>query len=117
MNRKFCGLGSRGLMLALGLFIAGCGNVHAGIRALWAVNDGEKIAHDSLSSPLRKANSVWDGTTVRLLASRNEIVAFQVVVEADAGGIKGLSAGLKELRLEGGKERSSSMLPRPTRAR
>lgn len=90
---------------ALVLFLGGCGEAAAGVRALWAVNDGEKIPHDNLTSQLRKANSVWDGNTVRLLAARNEIIAFQVVVEADARGIRALSASLPELRIEDGKDR------------
>ncbi len=76
----------------------------AGIRTVWAVNDGEKIAHTDTTSPLRSSNAVWDGLKVKLLAARNEIVAFQVVVEADANGIEALSAGLKEIRLSGGSE-------------
>ncbi len=91
------------IQLALVLMLACCGDAAAGIRSVWAVNDGEKIAHDNLNSPFAKANSVWDGKTVRLLAARNEIVAFQVVVEADAGGIKALSASLAELQRAGGK--------------
>ena len=31
----------------------------------------------------RSANSVWDGTTVRLKAARNEFAGFQLVVESD----------------------------------
>ena len=34
--------------------------------------------------PGRSGNSVWDGTGIRLFGARNEIVAFQVIVEADA---------------------------------
>jgi hypothetical protein len=92
-------------MLAIAMLVMACGEAAAGVRALWAVTDGDKIAHDALNSPLRKRNSVWDGNTVRLVAARNEIVAFQVVVEADSNGIKALSAGLAELRSEGGKDR------------
>jgi len=105
MGKKRRGIGVGGWALAFAIILAGCGEAWAGIRALWAVNDGEKIAHDNLASPLRKANAVWDGNTVRLMAARNEIVAFQVVVEADAAGINALSARLQELRLEGGKDR------------
>ena len=105
MQKRVYGIGIAGWVLTLGLILAGCGEVEAGIRAVWAVSDGDKIAHDNLSSPLRKANSVWDGNTVQLLTCRNEIVAFQVVVEADTGGIRTLSASLPELRLEGGNDR------------
>ncbi len=104
-------MGTGGWMLALVLVVAGCGEAAAGVRSIWAINDGEKIAHDNLSSPLKKGNSVWDGRTIRLLAARNEIVAFQIVVESDAGGINALSAGLAELRFEGGEARIAYQQP------
>ena len=72
--------------------------VEAGVAAAWAVNDGEKIARDATASPWKARNSAWDGSTVTLFAARNEIVAFQVVVEADASGIAALSLALPELR-------------------
>jgi hypothetical protein len=70
----------------------------AGVAAAWAVNDGEKIERDDLAHPARRGNSAWDGTTVKLFGARNEIIAFQVVVEADESGIGALRVGLKELR-------------------
>jgi len=94
-----------GWLLMLVLSVAGGGKAEAGVRSIWAVNDGEKIAHDNLNSRLKKANSVWDGHTIRLLAARNEVIAFQVVVESDSGGIGALSAAIPELRLEGGETR------------
>ncbi|HET6899360.1 MAG TPA: hypothetical protein VFK70_13470, partial [Vicinamibacteria bacterium] len=70
----------------------------AGVSRLWAVNDGEKIEQDDLASPLRARNSAWDGKTVRLFAARNEVVAFQVIAQADDRGIRALTAALPELR-------------------
>ena len=61
---------------------------------MWAVSDGEKVERDDRAHPLKARNAVWDGRTVRLAAARNEIVAFQVIVEADAAGIRALSASL-----------------------
>ena len=69
---------------------------------VWAVSDGEKVERDDRAHPLKARNAVWDGRTVRLAAARNEIVAFQVIVEADAAGIGALSASLPELRRRGG---------------
>jgi hypothetical protein len=111
MNNRGWGMGTRGWILTLALAIAGCGEAGAGVRSIWAVNDGEKIAHDNLGSPLKTGNSVWDGHTIRLLAARNEIVAFQIVVEADAGGITAMSAGLPEVRIEGGDARITYRQP------
>lgn len=69
---------------------------------VWAVNDGEKVERDDLSNRNRASNSAWDGRRIKLFGARNEVVAFQVVVEAGAGGINELRAALPELKLRGG---------------
>jgi len=74
----------------------------AGVRAVWAVTDGDKVAHDVRDQPLRARNAVWDGRSVRLFAARNEVIAFQVIVEADESGLGAVSMTLPELRLKGG---------------
>jgi SSS family transporter len=87
------------LLVALG---GGAAPAAAGVRAVWAVSDGEKVERDERAHPLTAKNAVWDGRTVRVAAARNEIVAFQVIVEADEAGIRALSAALPELRRRGG---------------
>lgn len=77
----------------------------AGVAAVWAVGDGEKVEQDDLSSPLESGNAAWDGARVRIFGARNEVIAFQVVVEADGSGLEALGAALPELRLRGGTER------------
>jgi hypothetical protein len=72
-------------------------NAEAGIRRVWAVNDGEKIERDAVDHPTRLRNSAWDGRTVHLFGARNEVIAFQVIVQADARGIDRLSLRLPEL--------------------
>jgi len=76
----------------------------AGVAAVWAVSDGEKVERDDRAHPLKAKNAVWDGRTVRLAAARNEIVAFQVVVEADRAGLGKVSGSLPGLRRRGGTE-------------
>ncbi|HEY8150852.1 MAG TPA: hypothetical protein VIK51_18240, partial [Vicinamibacteria bacterium] len=85
--------------------------VEAGVARVWAVSDGEKIEQDDLASPLRARNSAWDGTTVRLFGARNEVIAFQVMVQSDARGIQALTAALPELRQRGGKGRIAYAAP------
>jgi len=51
----------------------------AGLHAVWATTDGEKVARDTSVQSLRARSSVWDGRTIRLFAARNEVVAFQVI--------------------------------------
>src|SRR5438128_2569559 len=71
--------------------------------AIWAVSDSEKIEQDDLNHPRKLSNSVWDGKRIKLFGARNEIIAFQVIVEASGAGIKQLSASLPELKLKGSK--------------
>jgi hypothetical protein len=87
----------RRALFAAALLLLGADPARAGVRAIWAVNDGEKIAPDERESAFKAGNSTWDGKTVKLFAARNEIVAFQLVVEADAQGIETLTVALPEL--------------------
>jgi hypothetical protein len=77
----------------------------AGVARVWALNDGEKVERDDLQSSYAASNSAWDGRRVHLFGARNEILAFQVIVEADPAGIQALTASLPELRLRGAKDR------------
>ncbi|HJQ24210.1 MAG TPA: glycoside hydrolase domain-containing protein [Blastocatellia bacterium] len=72
------------------------------IASIWAVNDGEKINRDDLKSPYKAANSVWNGQRIKLFGARNEVVAFQLIVESGAAGIQKLKVSLPELSQEGG---------------
>jgi hypothetical protein len=83
----------------------------ASVRHLWAVNDGEKIERDDLDNPNKKSNSAWDGHKVKIFGARNEIIAFQVIVEADEDGINQLTVALPELRRQNGSTRNKNMEP------
>jgi hypothetical protein len=87
------------------LALACASPARAGVAALWAVGDGEKIAPDATASPLASGNAAWDGRAVRLFGARNEVLAFQVIVQADGAGIDRLSVALPELRQRGGSAR------------
>jgi hypothetical protein len=80
-------------------------------RAIWAVSDGEKIERDELNSPYKGGNSVWDGKRVKLFGARNEIIAFQLIVEAGDSGVNRLSAALPELRFKDGRQRIAYRAP------
>jgi hypothetical protein len=69
----------------------------AGIQAIWAVGDGERIERFDRNNPLKNSNSVWDGEKVTLFGARNEIIAFQLIVESDLAGIGALTASLPVL--------------------
>jgi hypothetical protein len=73
----------------------------AGEIAVWAVHDGEKVKRDDRQNANKARNAIWDGARIKLVAARNEIVAFQVIVEAGATDIERLSAALPSLRASG----------------
>ncbi len=70
----------------------------AGVRAIWAASDGEKVGREDRADPHRKSDTLWNGRSIHLFGARNEIVAFQVIVEADAKGLEGVQVALPELK-------------------
>jgi hypothetical protein len=89
-------------LFVLMLLFAACASITTSAQGIWAVNDGEKVDREDLSNPNKRANSVWDGHKVKIFGARNEIIAFQLIVEAGRDGIKQLRVGLPELRQRGG---------------
>jgi len=75
---------------------------NSGISAVWAINDSEKIDKDDLQNSYKASNSVWDGHSIKIFGARNEIIAFQLIVEANARGIDKLSVAFQELKLRSG---------------
>ncbi|WP_164821274.1 glycoside hydrolase domain-containing protein [Paenibacillus koleovorans] len=73
-----------------------------GVTSIWAVNDGEAVKRDDLNNPNKTGNSAWDGSKVKLFGGRNEVLAFQIIVESGSGGIEELSATLPSLNRIGG---------------
>jgi hypothetical protein len=71
---------------------------------LWAVSDGEKVKQDESRHHAKASNSVWDGKRISIFGARNEIVAFQIIVEGGLDGIGALSVSLRALRSAGGGE-------------
>src|ERR1700752_4717275 len=100
-------------LFALALVLS-ASRAHADIRHVWAVNDGEKVERDAADHPLRSRNSAWDGKVVRISGARNEIVAFQIIVEADGRGIKALSLRLPSLGSPAGRIVYRAPAPDPT---
>jgi hypothetical protein len=94
---------ARALLAAL-LVIVAAAEAGAGVRRAWAVNDTEKIAQDDVASPLAARNSAWDGKCIRIFGARNEVLAVQVIVEADAQGIGALALKLPGLRHRNGRD-------------
>jgi hypothetical protein len=83
-------------LLAVGFVLLAI-QAEAGVRRVWAVGDGEKIERDATNHPASARNSVWNGRAIHLFGARNEIIAFQVIVEADPRGIRALSIAVPGL--------------------
>lgn len=74
-------------------------NLAAGIVRVWVVDDGEKVLRYDLEHPLADSanNSVWDGTRIRLRAARNEIVAFQLILQSGVDGVQDVDVTISDL--------------------
>ena len=70
------------------LILAGSSPLDGAVVGVWAVGDGEKVFRYEADHPSRNGNSIWDGKTIKLRGLYNEILAFQVIVEADSQGAK-----------------------------
>jgi hypothetical protein len=82
--------------------VAAASLVAAPARAarVWAIDDGERVGRDAVGSALATGagNPVWrPGAPIRLFAMRDEVVAFQVVVEADASPLEGVTVEVDPL--------------------
>ena len=104
-------------LLLMLLLAAATAQAAPGLRAVWAVDDGEKVFQDDLAHPLKSGgagNSVWNGTTVSLFGARNEIIAFQVILEANSEGAPTVNVVVSDLvGSEGGTIAGSHPLPLP----
>jgi len=98
------------------LVVGLCATSQAGLQATWAVDDGEKVFQDELNHPLKSGgagNSVWDGSKARLFAARNEVVAFQLILQADAAGASQVDVHVSDLVNGAASIRGSHPLPPP----
>ncbi len=78
------------------------GLLPAGLKAVWALNDGERLSSVLAEGRSRQDNVVWNGCYVDLVAVRDEVVAFQVVLEAGGSGQRDLQVSMSELSHQDG---------------
>jgi hypothetical protein len=85
-------------MAVAGFVLVSCGKP-SGIARIWAIDDGEKIKQEDIINPLASDvnNSVWKNNTVNIFGGRNEIVAFQLILQADAQGAKNINVAISDL--------------------
>ncbi len=75
----------------------GFGQSH--LSAVWAVDDGEKVRQDDLQHWAKSSanNEVWNGSSISLFGAINEVVAFQVILEAAGSPASNVTVALDSL--------------------
>jgi len=68
---------------------------YCAITDVWAVGDGEKVYRYEARHHSKESNSVWDGRKISLKGLYNEVLAFQVIVEADSFGAKAVEVSVE----------------------
>lgn len=70
------------------------------LTAVWAGEGGDKIAQEELRASADAnavINSVWDGSKIQVFGAKNEMVNFNVVLEAATSNAANVSVSLGEL--------------------
>jgi hypothetical protein len=69
------------------------------LARVWALGDSEKVRKFDLNHPLaqNESNAVWDGERISLIAARNEVVAFQLILQSDRSGADGVDVFISDL--------------------
>jgi hypothetical protein len=68
--------------------------IQAQIVGIWAVGDGEKIFKNEMNHPAKDQNSIWNGDRIHLRGLYNEVLGFQIIVEVDSTGARGLEISM-----------------------
>ncbi len=75
-------------------------NAPSGIHRIWAIDDSEKIKQEDLNNPLAidPNNTVWKNNAVNIFGARNEIIAFQLIIQADSSGVSQVNVEISNLK-------------------
>src|SRR5579862_1578101 len=91
--------------VCLGFTGAMISSASSAISAVWANEGGDKVTRDELratANPNSVLNSVWDGTMIRQFGAKNEVVSFNVILEASTQSATNVSVALSHLVGPGG---------------
>ncbi|MFI3138462.1 MAG: DUF6067 family protein [Methylococcaceae bacterium] len=84
----------------------------ANIQAIWANDGGDKVTQDELrvSKPNGHAviNTLWDGKKIRLFGAKNEVVNFNLIMEAPSKTASNVAISFNTLTEPGGATIQSS---------
>ena len=70
-----------------------------GIKRIWALDDGEKIRREDVTNSLASdpENALWKEGNINIFGARNEIIAFQVIIEAEKNGAQKVNMSISDL--------------------
>jgi hypothetical protein len=99
MASDISGISIAFVMGLVAMLFVGIGAANAGISRIWAVDDGEKVKKTDNDHPLATSpdNPVWNGSKISLFGAKDEIVAFQLIIEADASEANNVDVSLDSL--------------------
>ncbi len=75
------------------------------LSAVWANEGGDKVAQEEVRAsedPGSVINSVWDSSSIKIFGARNEVVNFNLVLEAANEDVPEVSVSLENLTGPGG---------------
>ena len=89
----------RFLVLANVIFAVMSCKAPTGVERVWAIDDGEKIRQDDITNALAsdENNAVWKENRINIFGGRNEFVAFQLIIQADASGASQVNVTISDL--------------------
>src|SRR5438045_4707972 len=65
------------------------------VHTIWALGDGEKVFRNDTSHPDKAGNLIWDGKTIHLKGLYNEVLAFQLILEAGKDSVKSIEVAVE----------------------
>jgi len=74
-------------------------NTITGVKRVWALDDGEKIKREDISNSLASDmnNSAWKDNKINIFGGRNEIIAFQLIIQAEKDGADQVNVVISDL--------------------
>jgi hypothetical protein len=74
-------------------------NLVTGLTRVWVVDDGEKIKREDINNPLATDvnNAVWKDNAINIFGARNEIIAFQLIIQSEKDGADQVNVVISDL--------------------
>ncbi len=94
---------------------ASADSLRTNISSVWANDGGDKVLQHErrgTANPKAVQNSVWDGSGIKLFGAKNEVVSFNLVLEANTTTAKNVTVSFQ--RLDGPSGSSIVTQPAPT---